>query len=77
MLGQASLKLAETSKERGRATKLAEEVCLHAEKLEGGVTAEAVCSNKELINAVAETWDGSALKNVALSMPVCPATVRP
>ena len=32
-----------------RATKLAEEVCLYAEKLEGGVTVETVCSNPELI----------------------------
>ena len=32
-----------------RATKLAEEVCVYAEKLKGGVTAEAVCSNQELI----------------------------
>lgn len=35
-----------------RATKLAEEVCLYAERLEGGVSAEAVCSNQELISEV-------------------------
>jgi len=35
-----------------RATKLAEEVCLYAEKLKGGVNAEAVCSNQELISAL-------------------------
>lgn len=38
-----------------RATKLAEEVCLYAERLEGGVTAEAACSNQDLISALAET----------------------
>lgn len=53
-----------------RATKLAEEVCLHAEKLEGGVTAEAVCSNQELISALAETWDGSAGHAKALAVVI-------
>ena len=53
-----------------RATKLAEEVCLYAEKLQGGVTADAVCSNKELICALAETWDGSARHAKALSVVI-------
>lgn len=53
-----------------RATKLAEEVCLYAEKLEGGVTAEAVCSNQELISALAETWDGSAGHAKALAVVI-------
>ena len=53
-----------------RATKLAEEVCLYAEKLEGGVTAEAVCSNQELIKALAETWDGSAGHAKALAVVI-------
>ena len=53
-----------------RATKLAEEVCLYAEKLEGGVTAEAVCSNHELISALAETWDGSAGHAKALAVVI-------
>lgn len=53
-----------------RATKLAEEVCLYAEKLEGGVTAEAVCSNQELISALADTWDGSAGHAKALAVVI-------
>lgn len=53
-----------------RATKLAEEVCLYAEKLEGGVTVEAVCSNQELISALAETWDGSAGHAKALAVVI-------
>lgn len=53
-----------------RATKLAEEVCLYAEKLEGGVTAEAVCSSQELISALAETWDGSARHAKALAVVI-------
>lgn len=53
-----------------RTTKLAEEVCLYAEKLEGGVTAEAVCSNQELIGALAETWDGSAGHAKALAVVI-------
>lgn len=53
-----------------RATKLAEEVCLYAEKLEGGVTVEAVCSNQELISALADTWDGSAGHAKALAVVI-------
>jgi len=53
-----------------RATKLAEEVCLYAEKLEGGVTAEAVCSNQELISALTDTWDGSAGHGKALAVVI-------
>jgi len=53
-----------------RATKLVEEVCLLAEKLEGGVSAEAVCSNQELISALAETWDGSAGHAKALAVVI-------
>jgi hypothetical protein len=37
-----------------RATKLAEEVCLYAEKLEGGLASEAVCLIQELISSLAE-----------------------
>lgn len=43
-----------------RASRLAEEVCLYVEKYEGGVTADSVRSNDELINALVLTWDGSA-----------------
>lgn len=53
-----------------RATKLAEEVCLYAERLQGGVTADAVCSNQELISALADTWDGSAGHAKALSVVI-------
>ncbi len=53
-----------------RASKLAEEICLYAEKLEGGVTAEAVCANQELISALAETWDGSAGHAKALAVVI-------
>ncbi|MFZ2266233.1 MAG: helix-turn-helix domain-containing protein [Azonexus sp.] len=53
-----------------RATRLAEEICLYAERLEGGVTTEAVCSNQELINALAETWDGSARHAKAIAVVI-------
>jgi len=53
-----------------RATKLAEEVCLYAERLQGGVTADAVCSNQELISALADTWDGSAGHAKALAVVI-------
>lgn len=53
-----------------RATKLVEEVCLYAEKLDGGVTAEAVCANQELITTLAETWDGSAGHAKALAVVI-------
>lgn len=53
-----------------RATRLAEEICLYAERLEGRVTTEAVCSNQELINALAETWDGSAGHAKALAVVI-------
>lgn len=43
---------------------------LRAEKLEGGVTAEAVCLNQELISAQAETWDGSAGHAKALAVVI-------
>lgn len=53
-----------------RTTRLAEEVCLYAERLEGGVTAEAVCSNQDLIGALVETWDGSAKQAKALAIVI-------
>lgn len=53
-----------------RATKLVEEICLYAERLEGGVTADAVCSSQELISALAETWDGSARHAKALAVVI-------
>ena len=44
-----------------RATKLSEEICLYAERLEdGGVTLETVRANDDLMDALRATWDGSA-----------------
>lgn len=50
-----------------RASRLAEEVCLYVERTEGGVTAESVRANDELVNALAVTWNGSAAHARALS----------
>lgn len=50
-----------------KATRLAEEVCLYVEKFSGGVTAESVRRNDELVNALKQTWDGSATHARALS----------
>lgn len=50
-----------------KASRLFEEVCLYVERLSGGVTPEAVRTNDELVNALAATWDGSALHAKALS----------
>ena len=51
-----------------RATKLSEEICLYAERLEGGgVTPESVRGNEDLIEALRATWDGSAVHAKALS----------
>jgi transcriptional regulator with XRE-family HTH domain len=43
-----------------RANKLFEEICLYAERLEGGVSIELVQANDDLVRALAETWDGTA-----------------
>ncbi len=50
-----------------RASRLFEEVCLFAERFEGGVTAEVVKANQELIDALQATWDGSASHARALA----------
>ncbi|WPC68017.1 helix-turn-helix transcriptional regulator [Rhodoferax ferrireducens] len=50
-----------------RASRLAEEVCLYVERAEGGVTAESVRANDELVNALTVTWNGSAAHARALS----------
>ena len=50
-----------------RATKLLEEICLYAERLDGGVTLEAVCANADLVEALRATWDGSAAHARALA----------
>lgn len=50
-----------------RHSRLHEEVCLYIERLAGGVTPEAVRENDELIDALADTWDGSAAHARALA----------
>lgn len=50
-----------------KASRLVEEVCLYVEKFEGGVTADSVRSNEDLVNALTLTWDGSATHARALS----------
>jgi len=50
-----------------KASRLVEEVCLYVEKYEGGVTADSVRGNDELVNALTLTWDGSATHARALS----------
>ena len=43
-----------------RKSRLLEDVCLYLERLETGVTAEAVRSNEEMVEALRATWNGSA-----------------
>ncbi|WP_374514457.1 hypothetical protein [Niveibacterium sp.] len=50
-----------------RTSRLLEEVCLYVERRTGGVTADAVRANDELIEAVRATWDGSGTHARALS----------
>lgn len=50
-----------------RVSKLFEEICLCAERLEGGVSIEMVQSNDDLLRALAETWDGTAEHAKALA----------
>jgi len=50
-----------------RASRLFEEVCLFVERMDQGVTAEAVRENDELINALRETWNGSSAHAKALA----------
>ncbi|NMM12422.1 MAG: hypothetical protein HHJ17_02605 [Rhodoferax sp.] len=50
-----------------KTSRLVEEVCLYVEKYEGGVTADSVRSNDDLVNALTVTWDGSATHARALS----------
>jgi transcriptional regulator with XRE-family HTH domain len=53
--------------EISRDSRLAEEVCLYVEQFSGGVNADAVRKNDDLIEALAQTWDGSAKHARALS----------
>lgn len=50
-----------------RNSRLLEEVCLYVENFTGGVSTDAVRENTELIQALAEVWDGSAIHAKALS----------
>lgn len=50
-----------------RASRLFEEVCLFVERFESGVSADSVRSNRELIEALQATWDGSASHAKALA----------
>ncbi|MEW8203095.1 MAG: helix-turn-helix transcriptional regulator [Candidatus Thiodiazotropha endolucinida] len=50
-----------------RSSRLLEEVCLYVENLIGGVTTDAVRENIDLIEALADVWDGSAIHAKALS----------
>jgi transcriptional regulator with XRE-family HTH domain len=50
-----------------RQSRLLEEVCLYVERFAVGVTADAVRSNAELVEAVQAAWDGSASHARALS----------
>lgn len=50
-----------------RPSRLFEEVCLYVEWRAGGVTADAVRANDDLIGALQSTWDGSAAHARALS----------
>lgn len=50
-----------------RVSRLFEEICLFAERLEGGVSRELVIANDDLISALTETWDGTAEHAKALA----------
>lgn len=50
-----------------RQSRLQEEVCLYAERMQGGVTTEAVLANTELVEAIRMAWDGSHRHAKALS----------
>ena len=50
-----------------RRSRLFEEVCLFVERFDGGVSVDAVCSNRELVEALQATWDGSASHAKALA----------
>lgn len=67
-LGASQSQVSRILKGQGlKASRLAEEVCLYAEKFEVGVTADSVRSNDDLVNALTVTWDGSATHARALS----------
>ena len=58
-----------------RSTKLTEEICLYAERFEGGVSTDAVRANDDLIEALRATWNGSAGHARALAIVIRSLTV--
>ena len=53
---------------RGRRfSRLTEAVCDYVERNVGGISKESVCQNDELVDAIRETWDGSARHARALA----------
>lgn len=50
-----------------RASRLFKDVCLYVERMDQGVTADAVRENEELINALQATWNGSSAHAKALA----------
>jgi transcriptional regulator with XRE-family HTH domain len=48
-------------------TRLAEDICLYAERMESGVTLDAVRDNCDLMEALQATWDGSVRHGRALA----------
>lgn len=50
-----------------RPSRLVEETCLFVERFDGGVSADAVRSSDELIEAIRAAWDGTAVHAKALS----------
>lgn len=53
-----------------RGSRLFEEICLYAERLDGGVSEEMVRANDDLVLALTETWDGSAEHAKALAVVI-------
>lgn len=67
-LGASQPQVSRILKAQGsRTSRLFEEVCLYVERFEGGVSADAVRANADLIGALKATWDGSSAHARALS----------
>lgn len=61
-----------------RVSRLFEDVCLFVERFESGVTVKAVRENRDLIEALQVTWDGSASHAKALATVIrSMAVLRP
>ncbi|MBC7751545.1 MAG: hypothetical protein H7Z73_07465 [Candidatus Saccharibacteria bacterium] len=50
-----------------RSSRLFEEICIYAENLNKKTSSEAIRSNKELVDALADTWDGTPAHSKALA----------